>query len=226
MTVRVYDLATKFRLTTKEVLERLQGAGIEATTFGSSVDEEKAREILSQPQARIPVRTIRPGTGTTVKPSTRRTTRAKAAVPKAGAAEVPAKKAAAGPAKPRTRKKPATEEPVKAEAKPRPRKSTTTTRSRAKPLVVTLEAPTVEPGLPPVLPVETTTPEGAILAVQPPAVEVPIEAGPPAGVPPVEAAAVELPRVVEPPAPAEVERRHPRYRLIQRPRRSVRRRHR
>jgi len=180
MTVRVYDLATKFRLTTQEVLERLQGAGIEATTFGSSVDEEKAREILSQPQARIPVKAIRPGTDMTVKPSTRRTTRAKAAVPEADAAEVVAKKAGEGPAKPRTRKKPAIEEPVTAEARPRTRKTTTTTRLRAKPLLVTLEAPTVEPGVAAaVLPVETTAPEGAILSFQsptlgPPSVRVPI----------------------------------------------------
>ncbi|MBI2561214.1 MAG: translation initiation factor IF-2 N-terminal domain-containing protein, partial [candidate division NC10 bacterium] len=51
--VRVYDLATKFRLTTKEVLERLQAAGIEATTFSSSVEEQVAREALSQPLAKI-----------------------------------------------------------------------------------------------------------------------------------------------------------------------------
>ena len=211
MTVRVYDLATKFRLTTQEVLERLQGAGIEATTFGSSVDEEKAREILSQPQARIPVKAIRPGTDMTVKPSTRRTTRAKAAVPEADAAEVVAKKAGEAPAKPRTRKKPAIEEPVTAEARPRTRKTTTTTRLRAKPLLVTLEAPTVEPGVAAVLPVETTAPEGAILAVQAPTLEAPkvgvaIEAVPTAEAPPVGAAPVELPRVVEPRKPAEVEK--------------------
>src|SRR5574342_500093 len=76
-TVRVYDLATKFRLTTKEVLERLQTAGIEVATFSSSVEEAQAAEILSRPLARIPARTIRPGSGATIKPTTRRTSRAK-----------------------------------------------------------------------------------------------------------------------------------------------------
>jgi len=70
-TVRVYDLATKFRLTTKEVLERLQAAGIEAATFTSSVEEQSARDILSQPVARIPARTIRPGSGMPIKPASR-----------------------------------------------------------------------------------------------------------------------------------------------------------
>lgn len=56
--VRVYDLATEFRLTTKEVLERLQAAGLEATTFSSSVDGRAARNVLSQPCARIPARPI------------------------------------------------------------------------------------------------------------------------------------------------------------------------
>jgi hypothetical protein len=71
--VQVYDLATKFRLTTKEVLERLQAAGIEATTFTSPVDEVAACEALSRPAARVPVRTIRPGSGLPIKPVTRRT---------------------------------------------------------------------------------------------------------------------------------------------------------
>jgi translation initiation factor IF-2 len=211
MTVLVYDLATMFRLTTKEVLERLQGAGIEATTFGSAVDEVKAREILSRPQARIPVKTIRPGTGTLIKPTTRRTTRAKAGAPKTPAGAVAPMKSAETPAKPRTRKKPPSEEPVTAEGKPRTRKTAATTRSRVKPLVVTLEAPTVEPGVAVVLPVETTAPEGAVLAVQAPAPEVPrgevpVGAAVPEGVPSVTAAPVELPSAVAPPAPAETEK--------------------
>ena len=100
-TVRVYDLATKFRLTTKEVLERLQAAGIEAVAFGSSVDETSALEALSRPAAKIPVRMIRPGSGTAVKPTTRRTTRAKTTAPKAKEAAT-----AEAAAKPRVRKKP------------------------------------------------------------------------------------------------------------------------
>ena len=71
-TVRVYDLATSFRLTTKEVLERLHAAGIEALTFGSTVDEEHAREVLLKPVARIPAHTIRPGTAAPPKPAARR----------------------------------------------------------------------------------------------------------------------------------------------------------
>jgi len=74
--VRVYDLATAFRLTTREVLERLHAAGIEALTFSSQVDEEQARAILSQPVARIPVHMIRPATGAPAKqPTARRTSR-------------------------------------------------------------------------------------------------------------------------------------------------------
>jgi hypothetical protein len=76
-TVRVYDLATSFRLTTKEVLERLHAAGVEALTFGSTIDEVRAREVLSQPVARIPAHTIRPGTAAPAKPAARRSARLK-----------------------------------------------------------------------------------------------------------------------------------------------------
>jgi len=136
--VRIYDLATKFRLTTKEVLERLQAVGIEATTFSSSVEEQAAREILSQPLAKIPARTIRPGTGTTVRPTTRRAARSKAAAPQTSTAAAD---------KARTRAKSAPAEEVKGEAKPRTHRPQPAATSQAKPLVVTLEAPRVEPAI-------------------------------------------------------------------------------
>ena len=139
-TVRVYDLATQFRLTTREVLERLQAAGMEATTFTSSVEEQAAREVLSQPVARIPARTIRPGSGLPIKPATRRATGAKTKATQAGA---PAPGEA--PAKPRTRPKAAAKGETAAEPRPRTRRTAVAAASRLKPLVVTLDAPTVEP---------------------------------------------------------------------------------
>ncbi|MBI4572528.1 MAG: translation initiation factor IF-2 [candidate division NC10 bacterium] len=156
-TVRVYDLATKFRLTTKEVLARLQAAGIEAATFSSSVEEQTAHEILFRPLSRIPARTIRPGTGTPLKPTTRRPTRTSATAPRAGTAG-----ATQAPPKPRTRPRPAAEGEAKAEAKPRTRRAEPGITSRMKPLVVTLDAPMLEhattlapPPVPPVHPPET-----------------------------------------------------------------------
>lgn len=143
-TVRVYDLATKFRLTTKEVLDRLQAAGVDASTFSSTVEEHVALEILSKPLAKIPAQTIRPGAAAPAKPksATRRTTKVKAA-----SAATP--DAVAAPAKPRRRARAAaspTAEEAKAEAKPRTRKAPAAAARAAasKPLVVTLEAPTLE----------------------------------------------------------------------------------
>jgi len=183
--VRIYDLATKFRLTTKEVLERLQAAGIEATTFSSSVEEQAAREILSQPLAKIPARTIRPGTGTTVKPTTRRAARSKAAAPQTSTAA-----AAKAPSKPRTHAKSAPAEEVKEEAKPRTRRPQPAAKSQAKPLVVTLEAATVEPAT-------LVAPPTASPATVAPKVEVPGPQAPLAEPPrPLE------PRKIEPPAEA------------------------
>ena len=215
-TVRVYDLASKFRLTTKEVLDRLQAAGVEASTFSSTVEEPVAIEILTKPLAKIPAQTIRPGAAAPAKPkpATRRAAKAKAA-------PAAAPDAAPAPAKPRTRAKaaasPAAEE-AKGEAKPRTRKAVAAAAKAAadRPLVVTLEAPTLEHSV--VLP----TPETLFAAVAPPAapVEAPvIEAAPappapPAPVdlppaPPIAAAAVEAspvtalepPRAIEPPPP-------------------------
>jgi translation initiation factor IF-2 len=201
-TVQVYHLATKFRLTTQEVLERLGAAGIEAATFNSSVDEELAREVLSRPAARIPLRTIRPGTGTTVKSTGRRTTRAKTAAPKTKS------DAAEAEAKPRTRKKPAAEAEPIAEPKPRPRRTTPTVKSGAKPLVVTLDAPTVEHA-PIAAPVAEPSAPGAAVPVfgvppvEPPKVPAPVDLAPPAEAPSVETPPVEPARHVEPPAPME-----------------------
>ena len=136
--VRIYDLATAFRLTTKEVLERLRAGGIEALTFSSTVDEEQAREILSQPVARIAAHAIRPGTGgAAAKPPARKSTRSK---PAAGgeAAKVAPKR--------QPRAKPATggEGNEKEEPKPRAPRKRPAASAQAKPLVVTLEAPTLE----------------------------------------------------------------------------------
>jgi len=208
-TVRVYDLATKFRLTTKEVLERLQAAGIEAATFSSSVDEASAREVLSRPAARIPARTIRPGTGTTVKSTTRRTTRAKAPASKAKAAAT-----TEVAAKPRVRKKPTAEAEAKAELKPHTRRTPPTVKSPAKPLVVTLDAPTVEHATIVALPAEPLTPEPTIpiIEVPPvelPKVEVPADVAPPTVTPPTEAPPMEPAKPVEPPKPAEPPRIEP-----------------
>ena len=151
--VRIYDLATSFRLTTKEVLERLRAGGIEALTFSSTVDEGQAREILSQPVARIAAHAIRPGTGAAAKPPARKSARSK---PAAGgeAAKVAPKR--------QPRAKPATsgEGNEKEEPKPRAPRKRPAASTQAKPLVVTLEAPTLEHA--PALPVE--------VAVVPPSV--------------------------------------------------------
>ncbi|OGB88485.1 MAG: hypothetical protein A3G35_05830 [candidate division NC10 bacterium RIFCSPLOWO2_12_FULL_66_18] len=185
--VRIYDLATKFRLTTKEVLERLQAVGIEATTFSSSVEEQAAREILSQPLAKIPARTIRPGTGTTVRPTTRRAARSKAAAPQTSTAAAD---------KARTRAKSAPAEEVKGEAKPRTHRPQPAATSQAKPLVVTLEAPRVEPAT---LVAPPTAPPAAVA----PKVEVPGPQAPLAEPPrPLEPPKIEPPRAVQPPAEA------------------------
>jgi translation initiation factor IF-2 len=199
--VRVYDLATTFRLTTKEVLERLHAAGIEALTFSSTVDEERAREVLSQPVARIPVHTIRPGTAASAKPATHRTIRAKTAKP-AETSEVPA---VATQRRPRT--KPTTE------AVPRSRtpRRAATASLKARPLVVTLEAPTLEPA--PVAPTAAeveVAPEAALAATPAPAVEVLAPPAPHAPAPvviePVPAETAKLPEKVppmEPPTPGK-----------------------
>jgi translation initiation factor IF-2 len=207
-TVRVYDLATSFRLTTKEVLERLHAAGIEALTFGSTVDEEQARDVLSQPVARIPAHTIRPGTPAPPKPAARRAVRPKAAKP-AEATEAPAPKR-------RTRAK-AAEGEAKAEPKPRvPRRSGGAAQA-AKPLVVTLEAPTLEPAPvappavePEVPPVAAGTPPEAVSApptlepapVAPPAVEPEVPPAPPEAAKPAEPAPAPPEEIARPPKPA------------------------
>ncbi len=140
-TVRVYDLATAFRLTTKEVLERLSGAGMEATTFGSAVDEVRAREVLSQPVARIPAHMIRPGSGTTpAKPAPKRAARPRTNV---ATGEEPAAE------KPAPRRRTAPKPKVVAEGEEPPAPKPRAPRKRAataevKPLLITLEAPTVE----------------------------------------------------------------------------------
>jgi len=168
-TVRVYDLATKFRLTTKEVLERLQAAGIEAATFTSSVEEQSAREILSQPVARIPAHTIRPGSGMPIKPTSRRPPRARTSAAQASAI-APAK----APAKPQTRTKVAAGETA-AEARPRTRRTVAASASHLKPLVVTLDAPTVEPAALIAPPAEAATLSAAVPPVAaPPAAAAPV----------------------------------------------------
>ncbi len=239
-TVRVYDLATSFHLTTKEVLERLHAAGVEALTFGSTVDEDRAREVLSQPVARIPAHTIRPGTAAPAKPAARRPARPKAAKP--------AETAEASAPKRRPRAK-AAEGEAKDEPKPRAPRRTSAATQAAKPLVVTLEAPTLEPApvTPPVVepeavPAAVSAPAPAVTApapaVTPPAVEPappvpeaakvvePVPApetaaprkpvAPPAPAPPVEVRKPETPKPAEfppPPArpsPAEAPRPEPR----------------
>ena len=205
--VRVYDLATKFRLTTKEVLERLQAAGIEAASFSSSVEEATAKEALSRPLAKIPARTIRPGTVTPMKPAARRPARTKATVSRPGG-EAPAK----APARPRPRPKPAPEGEAKAEPKPRTRRVQPAVKSRVKPLVVTLDAPTIAPAAltapsaepPPAMP---SSPQIQAPPVAPPKVELPADLAPSGQVPPavVQPAEplkpLEVPRPVESPKP-------------------------
>jgi len=206
-TVRVYDLATKFRLTTKEVLERLQAAGIEATTFTSSVEEQSARDILSQAVARIPARTIRPGSGLPIKPASRHTPRAKTSAAQASAT-APAK----APAQPRTRTKVATGETA-AEPRPRTRRTVAASASRLKPLVVTLDAPTVEPATliapsaePAVLPVAAPPAAAAPALEVPPKGDVTLPSPPPVRSPEI----LEPARPgVEPPKPAPEAPRRP-----------------
>ncbi|MBI4737556.1 MAG: translation initiation factor IF-2 [candidate division NC10 bacterium] len=196
--VRVYDLATKFRLTTKEVLERLQAAGIEAATFSSSVEEQVAREALSQPLAKIPARTIRPGTGTAIKPPARRTTGSKGVAAQASTAA-----ATKAPSKPRTRAKPAAAAEVKEEATPRTRRAQPAAALREKPLVVTLDAPTVEPAMLAAPPAEAPTPAAPSPVMQAPPVALPQGEAPPAApVKPVEPQKIEPPKVVHPPSAA------------------------
>jgi translation initiation factor IF-2 len=176
-TVRIYDLATTFRLTTKEVLERLHAAGIEALTFTSPVDEEQAREVLLRPVARIPVHTIRPGTAAPAKPATRRSPRPK--TPKAaetGESVVTPKRAA--------RPRAVAEGEAKTEPKSRTPRRAPTPSFKTKPLVVTLEAPTLEPA--PVVP-QTVAPappaelEPAAILFPPPPPPAPV--APPAPAP-------------------------------------------
>ncbi len=187
-TVRVYDLATQFRLTTKEVLDRLHAAGVDALTFSSTVEEEAAKEILSRPVARIPVHTIRPGTGAPPKPPSRRPARTKAAAPAI------AEGATEAPAAPKRKAKPAGE--PKEEPKPRTRKKAVAP-AIAKPLVVTLESATVEhtvapveeePGVPveaapvaapPVSPVEEPAPLAPAAEAPTPVLESPKSGEPP-----------------------------------------------
>jgi len=135
--VRVYDLATKFRLTTKEVLERLHTGGVEALTFSSTVDEEQARSILSQPLAKIPAHAIRPGTGAAARPAARKSTRAKSAAGPDAAEAAPKRL-------PRAKVAEGGEGKAKDEAKPRTPRRRPAAPPQAKPLVVTLEAPTLE----------------------------------------------------------------------------------
>jgi len=213
--VRIYDLATKFRLTTKEVLERLQAAGIEATTFSSSVEEQAAREILSQPLAKIPARTIRPGTGTTVKPTTRRAARSKAAAPQTSTAA-----AAKAPSKPRTHAKSAPAEEVKEEAKPRTRRPQPAAKSQAKPLVVTLEAATVEPATlvaPPTAPPAAVAPKVEVPGPQAPLAEPPRPLEPRKIEPPAEAPMSPTPWPSPPPPP----RREPQRPVARMPERAA-----
>ncbi|MGH7534148.1 MAG: translation initiation factor IF-2 N-terminal domain-containing protein, partial [Gemmatimonadales bacterium] len=197
-TVRVYDLATKFRLTTTEVLERLQAAGMEATTFTSSVEEQSARDILSQQVARIPARTIRPGSGMPIKPASRRTPRAKTSAVQASAT-APAK----APAKPQTRPKVATRETA-AEPRARTQRAAAASASRLKPLVVTLDAPTVGPAALIAPPAEAATlsaavpPVAAPLAAAAPALEVSPKGDVPLPSPPP----VRPPELLEPARPS------------------------
>ena len=204
--VRIYDLATAFRLTTKEVLERLRAGGIEALTFSSTVDEERAREILSQPVARIAAHAIRPGTGAAAKPPARKSPRGKPAIGGEAAKAAPKRQPRAKPAT-------AGEAKEKEEPKPRAPRKRPAASVQAKPLVVTLEAPTLEHApVPPVEvavapppaahePVMIESPAPPLAAVQPPPV---VEAAPPAEPPkPPEAPKVEPPVEVRKPEAAK-----------------------
>jgi translation initiation factor IF-2 len=193
--VRIYDLATAFRLTTKEVLERLHAGGIEALTFSSTADEEQAREILSQPVARIAAHAIRPGTGAAAKPPARKSARGKPATDGEAAKVAPKRQ-------PRAKSATGGEGKEKEEPKPRAPRKRPAASTQAKPLVVTLEAPTLEHA--PAPPVEVAVapppaPPGPVVLESP--------APPPAAVqpPPV----VEAPRPAEPPKPPEVPKVEP-----------------
>ena len=181
--VRIYDLATAFRLTTKEVLERLHAGGIEALTFSSTADEEQAREILSQPVARIAAHAIRPGTGAAAKPPARKSARGKSAAGEEAAKVAPKRQ-------PRAKSATGGEGKEKEEPKPRAPRKRPAASTQAKPLVVTLEAPTLEHA--PAPPVEVTI-------APPPAPHKPVVLESPAPPP----AAVQPPPVVEAPPPAE-----------------------
>ncbi len=197
--VRVYDLATTFRLTTKEVLERLQAAGVEAATFSTSVDEEFARGILSQPVARIPARTIRPGSGMPVKPPTRRSTRSRTA------AAAPAAKTSEAAPKRKTKAKPVEEEEVKKEPKPRAPRKRGEDASPVKPLVITIDAATVAHAAP--VEPEAVAPVEEIVVQAPPA-EVAAPPVPPPAPGAEERAPEELPKpseAIAPPAPPKTE---------------------
>ncbi len=207
--VRVYDLATKFRLTTTEVLERLQAAGIEAASFSSSVEEQAAREALLQPVARIPARTIRPGTGAPVKPPARHSARTRAVPSRATTTG-----AAKAPSRPRARTEPVAGD-AKAEAKPRTRRTQPSPKSQAKPLVVTLDAPTVEPATLAGPAVEAPPALGAIPGTPAPLVELPKGHAPSVEVPPAllpsaePVAPIEPPPLAAPPQPPEAPRVEP-----------------
>ncbi len=200
-TVRIYDLATTFRLTTKEVLDRLQRAGIDALTFSSTVDEERARGVLSQPVARIPVHAIRPGTSAPAKPATRRGTRPKA-VKAADTTDT-----AVGPKRVSVARGGAEGE-AKAEPKARAPRRVPAAPPKAKPLVVTLDAPTLEPAAvaPPPVAV-SAAPDVAAPALPPPppsaadAVPAPAEIATPVE----KAPSVEPPKPPKPAGPPTVE---------------------
>ncbi len=211
--VRIYDMAMAFRLTTKEVLDRLHARGIEALTFSSTVDEEQAREILSQAVAKIPAHAIRPGTGAAAKPVARKSARGKSATDGQTAEAAPKRP-------PRAKSATSGEGKEKEEAKPRaPRKRPAA--AQAKPLVVTLEAPTLEHAPVPLEEVATAPPSvpptaPAIVPPAPPVLEPP--APPPAAVqvppvveeaPPPVGPVVEPVRPVEPPKPPEAPKVEP-----------------
>ncbi len=182
--VRIYDLATAFRLTTKEVLERLRAGGIEALTFSSTVEDEQAREILSQPMARIAAHAIRPGTGgAAAKPPARKSTRSKPATGGETAKAAPKRQ-------PRTKPATAGEGKEKEEPKPRAPRKRPAASVQAKPLVVTLEAPTLE---------HTPAPPVEVVVAPPPAAHEPVMIESPAPPP----AAVQPPPVVEAAPPPE-----------------------
>ena len=82
---RVHEIAKSQGLSTKDLLVKLQAAGIDAKAAGSSVDEDQALSALASNGASAPAKA----------PPARRTAAAKAAAPVA-----PPKAAAAPAAKP------------------------------------------------------------------------------------------------------------------------------